>query len=56
MELIGGTSGVKTLDDGIMVLRITENTTALKLVATDGTKTFTKTFTFDLELQENENI
>lgn len=47
MELIGGTTGVKTLDDGIMVVRITnKDTQSLKLVATDGVNSVTRIFDF----------
>ena len=46
MELIGGTSGVKTLDDGIIVLRVTSNTQSLRLIATKGDTTVTKVYTF----------
>lgn len=46
MELLGGTTGVKTLDDGIIVLRVTSNTQSLRLIATKGDTTVTKVYTF----------
>lgn len=46
MELVGGTSGVKTLDDGIMVLRVTSNTQSLRLIATKGDLSITKVYSF----------
>lgn len=53
MELVGGTSGVKTLDDGIMVLRVTSNTQSLRLIATKGDTTVTKVYSFNLTLTPN---
>lgn len=46
MELVGGTSGVKTLDDGIIVLKVTSNTQYLRLIATKGDITVTKVYSF----------
>jgi hypothetical protein len=57
MELVGGTSGVKTLDDGYMVLRITDvDTQSLQLVETkDGvSKTYNYSFS-GLELMPSQD-
>lgn len=53
MELVGGTTGPKTLDDGIMVLRITDaENQSLKLTATKAGVTKEYNFKFDLTLEE----
>ena len=54
MELVGGTKGPVTLDDGIMVLRITDaENQSLKLTATKDNVTKEYNFKFDLTLESN---
>lgn len=54
VELIGGTSGAVTLDsDGICVLAVSEDTTAVKFVATNGAEVETKVYELDLTLNES---
>ena len=53
-ELVGGTSGEKALDDGIMVLRITSNNELLKIKATKNGSTQTRVYSLaQLTLEAN---